>query len=295
MGRAPRGRRVGTPAVDSPPTSQGYLILAAAWIADGLDLPEDPDDPRWAHLLIEAASQAGHDRQAVLHEGADGLALLAPERLEPRRAAIDPAVASNVALPSDAGDTTYLCVVDSDRMGVSLISSNASGFGSNLVAGSTGIFLQNRGIGFSLVPGHPAEYRPGQRPPHTLAPALVTTGDGALRCGVGTMGGDGQPQVLLQLLARILRHGHGPGSVISAGRWVGGGFNTWHPDIASALAVEGHAPDAWAPTLANMGHMVQVGGEPGWFGHAHLIEVTDTGDLAGCADPRSIIGIAAGL
>ena len=44
-----------------PPTSQGYLTLAGAWIADGLDLG-DADDGRWAHLLVEAASQAGHDR-----------------------------------------------------------------------------------------------------------------------------------------------------------------------------------------------------------------------------------------
>ncbi|MEZ5230980.1 MAG: gamma-glutamyltransferase, partial [Acidimicrobiales bacterium] len=43
----------------APPNSQGYLSLAGAVIANGLDLPDDPDDPRWAHLLIEAAKQAG--------------------------------------------------------------------------------------------------------------------------------------------------------------------------------------------------------------------------------------------
>src|SRR5688500_11120400 len=42
-----------------PPNSQGYLTLAGAWIADGLDLPADPDDPLWAHLLVESARQAG--------------------------------------------------------------------------------------------------------------------------------------------------------------------------------------------------------------------------------------------
>ena len=38
-----------------PPNSQGYLTLAGAWIADGLDLPTDPADGLWAHLLAEAA------------------------------------------------------------------------------------------------------------------------------------------------------------------------------------------------------------------------------------------------
>ena len=42
-----------------PPNSQGYLTLAGAWIAAGLELPADPDDPLFAHLLAEAAKQAG--------------------------------------------------------------------------------------------------------------------------------------------------------------------------------------------------------------------------------------------
>ena len=50
-----------------PPPSQGYLALAGASIADGLDLPGDPDDPGWAHLLSEAARWAGYDRDVVLY------------------------------------------------------------------------------------------------------------------------------------------------------------------------------------------------------------------------------------
>ena len=67
-----------------PPNSQGYLTLAGAWIAAGLELPADPDDPLFAHLLAEAAKQAGWDRPAVLSADADGAALVAPERLAPR-------------------------------------------------------------------------------------------------------------------------------------------------------------------------------------------------------------------
>ena len=43
-----------------------------------------------------------------------------------------------------------LCAADSDGMGVSLIQSNASGFGCLVFEPSTGIGLHNRGIGFSL-------------------------------------------------------------------------------------------------------------------------------------------------
>ncbi|MEO6317826.1 MAG: gamma-glutamyltransferase, partial [Acidimicrobiales bacterium] len=71
-----------------PPPSQGYLAPSAAWIAEGLPLPEDPDDDGWAHLLVEAARWAGHDRPLALHDGADGRALLDPDRLLRRREAI---------------------------------------------------------------------------------------------------------------------------------------------------------------------------------------------------------------
>src|SRR6476659_6053902 len=109
-----------------PPASQGYLTLSAAWIAQELPMPPDPDDPRWAHLLIEAAIAAGHDRPGVLHDRADGTALLAADRLLRRRESISAGSTSNRRgrLPAADGDTTYLCAVDDDRMAVSLIQSN---------------------------------------------------------------------------------------------------------------------------------------------------------------------------
>jgi gamma-glutamyltranspeptidase len=88
----------------------------------------------------------------------------------------------------------YMCAVDGDRMGVSLIQSNAADFGAHVFEPNTRISLQNRGLGFSLEPGHPAEYGPGRRPPHTLSPALVTRPDGTLAIVLGSMGGDTQPR-----------------------------------------------------------------------------------------------------
>ena len=45
-------------------------------MAERLPLPDDPDDPLWPHLLIEAAGAAGHDRVDALREDADVDALL---------------------------------------------------------------------------------------------------------------------------------------------------------------------------------------------------------------------------
>ena len=283
-----------------PPNSQGYLTLRSAWMASGLDLPADPADAAWAHLLVEAARQAGHDRQAALHDGADGVALLDEERLARRRALIDPARAAAIGDSYGAGDTIALCAVDRDRMGASLLQSNASGFGAHLVVPGSGIFLHNRGIGFSLEPGHPGEYRPGRRPAHTLSPTAVTGAGGSLRAVLGSMGGDAQPQILLQVLARWLVSGQEPGDVVAAGRWVlsGGetGFDTWYRGGDHlTVVVEGQAPDGWAPGLARRGHRVEVAdGYAHRFGHAHLITVS--GDhLAGATDPRPRFGAAAGF
>ncbi|MGV9306980.1 gamma-glutamyltransferase family protein [Nonomuraea sp. NPDC003727] len=277
-----------------PPNSQGYLLLLSLGIVDGLDLPAAPDDPLWAHLLGEAARIAGHDRLALLHEHAEDLVSAA--EIERRRALVDPAARLTVAGLTAEGDTTYLCAVDGDGMGVSLIQSNASGFGSLLVEPNTGINLHNRGIGFSLTPGHPAEYGPGRRPPHTLTPALVTRPDGSLRAVVGTMGGDAQPQILLQVITRLLRHGQTPGEAIGAPRWrlaTGGtGFDTWDAPDATVMELEEGA--GWADGLAALGH--PVAGRPygTGFGHAHLIDVLPGGVLAGAADPRALIGAAIG-
>ncbi|HLT70294.1 MAG TPA: gamma-glutamyltransferase, partial [Acidimicrobiales bacterium] len=219
-----------------PPPSQGYLVAAGAAVAGALDLPDDPEDPRWAHLLAEASRVVAADREEVLHEAADGQRLLAPERLAARRALVDPDHRGTSPLPLDPGDTTVLGAVDADRCGVVLIQSNASAWGSRIVEPTTGIVLHNRGLGFHLAEGHPAELAPGRRPPHTLAPALVRRADGSLRALVGTMGGDVQPQVVLQLLARLLRHDQPPGRALRAGRWIHtrggprapvGGFDLW--------------------------------------------------------------------
>ncbi len=280
-----------------PPNSQGYLILAAAWIADGLDVPTNPDDPLWAHLLIESARQAAFDRLAVLHEGADGAALLDPGRLAPRRDAIDRDRAATFGLPVAPGGTTALCAADGEGMGVSLIQSNASGFGAFLATPRTRVFLQNRGIGFSLEPGHVAEYGPGKRPPHTLAPSLVTRPDGSLAALAATEGGDMQPHVLLQLLHRALVVEQSPATALAAGRWSlraaeGGGFDSWGQAGRVVVHLEGQAPESWDDALRARGHEVVRDAAWGGFGLSHLITARH-GLYAGASDPRYSESLAA--
>jgi gamma-glutamyltranspeptidase / glutathione hydrolase len=292
-----------------PPPSQGYLTLAGAWIAQEVGLPDDPTDPSWPHLIAEAGRAASFDRPAVLFDGADGDALVSPDSLRRRASAIEPgrparwrdgippspsAHPARTALSSD-GDTTHLCAVDAEGLGISLTQSNALDFGAHLVAGETGVFLHNRGVGFSAEPGHPAAYGPGRRPSHTLSPALVTRPDGSLAQIVGTMGGDVQPQIILQLLARLLRAGEDPATAVSAARVVheapgAAPFRLWHAS-AQSLLMEADVPEAWKRGLEFRGHRVRVVGalNPVDVGCSQIISVeAGNGHLVftGASDPR---------
>jgi gamma-glutamyltranspeptidase / glutathione hydrolase len=290
-----------------PPPSQGYLTLAGAWIAEQAGMGADPTDPLWAHLTVEAAAAAGFDRPAVLFDGADGPSLLDLSHLSGRAQRIDPDRAGDggagLDRPSGAvgrvgdGDTTHLCAIDADGLGVSLTQSNALDFGSHLVAGATGVFLHNRGVGFSLVEGHPAEPAPSRRPPHTLSPMLVTGPGGDLSYLLGAMGGDAQPQVLMQLCARLLRCGEDPATALAAARLAldapgSAPFRLWWGE--RRVIVEANAPPEWVPGLTARGHPVRSisAFDPVAVGCAQVIGVDGEasgvpGPIIGAADPRS--------
>ncbi len=284
----------------APAPSQSYCLLSAAWMASQLGLPDDPDSPLWAHLLVEAIVQSCHDRQEVLSDLADAQALCSAPPLAGRLASISHQHASLTAMPASEGDTVACVVVGPHGDAVSMLQSNASGFGSGLVEERTGIFLHNRGIGFSLQEGHPALYSPRRRPPSTLSPTLAIQDGGGDLLSLATMGGDTQPQVLLQLLTRVLRNGQSPAEAVSAPRWAvvsqpgmrPAGFSTWEPDVAPQLGLEANAPAVWAKGLASMGHRIVLA-EPFSFGHAQMIRSHD-GVCEGLADPRSGYGGAAG-
>jgi len=115
---------------------------------------------------------------------------------------------------------------------------------------------------------------------------------------LGTMGGDTQPQIVLQVLARLLVHGQSPGRAVGEGRWAlgsSGGFQTWEGDGPGFLAVEAHAAPEWDAGLAARGHEVRRSPHAvdHAFGHTQVIEATD-GVLSGVADPRALDGAAAG-
>jgi gamma-glutamyltranspeptidase/glutathione hydrolase len=132
---------------------------------------------------------------------------------------------------------------------------------------------------------------------------MATTPDDRLAAVFGTMGGDAQPQILLQLAARLLAAGESPATAVHAARWVlhpdsstSNGFDTWTSPNGRIVAVEDHAPGGWATGLEERGHRVRVQpGLDGGFGHAHAITIDAEGLRRAAADPRTFVGSAAAL
>ena len=75
-------------------------------------------------------------------------------------------------------DTTCFVVVDRWGNAVCQLQSIQSSLGSSLVAGGTGILLNNRMTYWHLDPEHVDCLQPGKRVRHTMNPVMVFDGNG---------------------------------------------------------------------------------------------------------------------
>lgn len=242
-------------AAPSPFTPADFAGHRAEWVEPrrasfaGVEVCELPPNSR-GHLVLEALRRL---------EPLDGL--------DPGSAEFHLRLIRALDAVRPAGDTIYLCVVDRTGMAVSLSQSLYMAFGSGVVVSGTGVVLHNRGA------YHTAEtYRGGARPVHTLAPGMALAG-GRPRLVFGTMGGEAQVQIHLQLLARILVARQAPEEAIAAPRWViGAGVLLAEDGLSLPASVAGRSVDPMpVPELA---------------GHAHAILVRPDGLRAAC-DPRA--------
>src|SRR5690606_2531960 len=152
------------------------------------------------------------------------------------------------------GDTVYFAACDSDGLVVSIIQSIYHDFGSAVVAGDTGVILQNRGSFFSLDEEHPNRLEPGKKTFHTIIPAMMLR-DGRPVLAYGTMGGEGQPQTQTAMVTRLVDFGYDVQQAIEAPRWLMG--RTWGT-ATSALSLESRIPDGVSRELKLRGHPVQM-------------------------------------
>jgi gamma-glutamyltranspeptidase/glutathione hydrolase len=292
-----------------PPPSQGIAALAALNVLDGLDVRAlGHHTPRHVHLLVEAARLAGADRDAHVSDpefadvpvdrllGAEH-ALELRDRLDPRRA-----LPSGGGPADRGGDTVVACAIDGRGSLAVLMQSLGSPFGSGVLVAGTGLLLHNRGSYFSLDPRHVNFLQPRKRTMHTFAPAIVCR-RGMPVVGLGSIGGDVQPQVLLQVLSAILDFDHDAQRAIVAPRWrsrrlagteAGGvrelnGQREVGGTPSEGLLCEDRFPEATLQELRGLGHRVLVRGpwDPS-MGPTQAVAVRpESGVREGAFDPRT--------
>jgi gamma-glutamyltranspeptidase len=290
-----KGSYRGVTIYETPPPTQGFAVLEMLNLLEPLELHAKPFlGPDYVHLMVQAKQLAYHDRDR--HIGDPRFTPVPTERLiskayaEERRALMDP----KRALPWDkipsygslSGDTVYIAAVDKEGNAVSLIHSLYGVFGSAVVAGRTGVVLQNRSAYFSLDPASPNRVEPGKTPLHTLIASLAFRDD-RFWAALGCMGADGQPQIHLQTYVAMIDHGRDIQQALETPRFLSGRFGLL--EQRDTLHIEARFPAATIEELARRGHVLDRWGD--WnemAGHAHGITVDPASGLRiGGADPRS--------
>jgi gamma-glutamyltranspeptidase/glutathione hydrolase len=276
-----------------PPNTQGITALEMLNILEGFDVKAlGHNSAAYLHVLTEAKRIAFADRDAYLADSgsvpSDVLKmLLSKEYAARRRKEIDldhaagswkagGLAGSNNSQDIDArGDTVYLTAADREGNVISLIQSLFESFGAGIVAGDTGIALQNRGSLFTLREGHPDRIAPRKRPMHTLVPAMVFK-DGKPWLSFGVMGGDMQPQGHVQVLANLIDFGMNVQEAGEAPR-------VRH--MGNSLALESGISPETRFGLAERGHslITRIGAFGGFQG---ILVDPKSGLLMGGSDPR---------
>jgi gamma-glutamyltranspeptidase/glutathione hydrolase len=246
----------GFEVAELPPPTQGVAVLEALAILGDRDAELREE--------IAAVALALEDAIANVRDGADVLHLLSARHVEQRRTSAP----AHVAEP--AGGTVCLCAVDGDGMAVSLMQSLYEPFGSGVVAGDSGVVLNNRAACFAVQ----GEVEPGKRPYHTLIPGMLTKGNEVI-APFGVMGGFVQAQAEVQFVTELLRNGLDPQAALDRARFRIDG---------DTLSLE-EPLQPYAAELGGLGFRINEGVDRLAFGGGQAIVRRD-GTLFGGSDSR---------
>jgi gamma-glutamyltranspeptidase/glutathione hydrolase len=212
-----------------------------------------------------------------------------------RAATIDPAAATpsdglaiDAALISESGNTTHYSVIDAAGNRVSATLSINFLFGAGVVAGNTGVLLNDEMDDFSLQPDIPNAYRlrggdanriePRKRPLSSMTPTFVEDAKGVLV--LGAPGGSRIiSMVLLGILDYVNRSEVDLKRLVAAPRY----HHQFWPD---RVEIEpGGFPDEWRSALAAKHHVLQTSGRK-WGNMQAVFRSKRDGSTQAASDPR---------
>ena len=278
---------------EQPPVSQGFMVLEMLNIAEAWPFHDGSmSRAEMIHRQVAAKKLAFEDRIRYLEDpkfGDPKIALLISKEHAAKRRALageimnrPPAVVAN-----QSSDTTYLCAADRDGNAISLIQSVFAPFGSRVIAGDTGVILNNRLCSFGLDPSKANALKPGKRPAHTLNTYLLFKGGEVFAVG-GSPGADDQPQTNFQIIHDLVDLQMDPQSAVEAPRWSHQPGTPPRDQLPEALRMEEGFDSATLDGLRKKGHEVAVVDR--WsFGSAKIIvRDRENGCWLGGADPRRV-------
>ncbi|WP_247146445.1 gamma-glutamyltransferase [Escherichia coli] len=195
--------------------------------------------------------------------------------------------------PYESNQTTHYSVVDKDGNAVAVTYTLNTTFGTGIVAGESGILLNNQMDDFSAKPGVPNVYGlvggdanavgPNKRPLSSMSPTIVVK-DGKTWLVTGSPGGSRIITTVLQMVVNSIDYGLNVAEATNAPRF----HHQWLPD---ALRVEkGFSPDT-LKLLEAKGQKVALKEA---MGSTQSIMVGPDGELYGASDPRSVDDLTAG-
>lgn len=277
------------------PNSTGFVMLQELKIAERFDLAKlSPGSAELVHIMVEAKKRAFLDRERY---GGDPRfveipldRILSDDHADRCAASIDPSRASSpdIPVPTRSADTTYFCVVDRDGNAVSAIQSLNLAFGSGMLAGTTGILMNNRMAYWHLEASHANLLKPGKRVRHTMNAPMIFK-DGRPWCVFGTPGADNQVQVNFQVAVAMMDHGYDPQQAVEAARWSsnqpGQDSNFPHPG-EWALSLESRFADKTFRELEARGHRVKRLGPLDGPCNVEVIRLAENGMRIAGSDPR---------
>jgi gamma-glutamyltranspeptidase/glutathione hydrolase len=288
-----------------PPPSAGGVILIQALgiIADRMQTADlisaGPLGSDYLHVLIEALKHGFADRSRTLgdpdfvsiplshlldnqylHElatriRADGI--LAPDGYGMRGiAAGSPA--------RDAG-TAHLSIIDTEGNAVALTTTINLSFGAHLIAGNTGVLLNNemddfllsegQRDAFGLVGGRANLIAPRKRPLSSMTPTLVV-GKSGIEMVLGAAGGPTIVSSTLQVLLDVLLFGMNVAQAEQLPRL----HHQWNPDV---LQSEPAFPQEILKSLRSRGHTMETRAP---IGKVNMV-IRDGFGLMAAPEPRS--------
>lgn len=288
-----------------PPSSGGIHIVQILNILENFDLHKYGFGSADAmQLMAEAEKQAYADRSEYLGDPDfvkvpwqaltnKAYAKSIAERIDLNKAKPSSEIKPGKLAPYESNQTTHFSVVDKDGNAVAVTYTLNTTFGTGIVAGNTGILMNNEMDDFSAKPGVPNVYGlvggdanavgPKKRPLSSMSPTIVVK-DGKTWLVTGSPGGSRIITTVLQMVVNTVDFGMNVAEATNAPRF----HHQWLPD---ELRVEkGFSPDT-LKLLEGKGQKVVLKEA---MGSTQSIMVGPDGTLYGASDPRSPDDLTAG-